>query len=95
MAHCDRYDAHPEEARSLPARPITQRVPESNLDGFVCHAAVTLAPTVTYEWRLVGKNSVGLEVGTGAHVAVPLRHLVVTGRTQESGKTTQRFDPLV
>lgn len=30
----------------------------------------------------------GFEVGSGAPVGVPLRHLVVTGQTQESGKTT-------
>lgn len=30
----------------------------------------------------------GFEVGTGAPVAIPLRHLAVTGQTQESGKTT-------
>src|SRR5262245_17532035 len=30
----------------------------------------------------------GFEVGTGKPVDVPLRHLVVTGQTQESGKTT-------
>ncbi len=38
---------------------------------------------------------VGFEVGTGAHVDVPLCHLVITGETQESGKITQRFDPLI
>lgn len=31
---------------------------------------------------------VGYEVGTGESVDVPLRHLAVTGQTQESGKTT-------
>lgn len=30
----------------------------------------------------------GYEVGTGAPVAVPLKHTAVTGQTQESGKTT-------
>lgn len=30
----------------------------------------------------------GYEVGTGEEVAIPLRHLAVTGQTQESGKTT-------
>lgn len=30
----------------------------------------------------------GFEVGTGDPVAIPLRHLAVTGQTQESGKTT-------
>jgi hypothetical protein len=30
----------------------------------------------------------GYEVGTGAPVFVPLRHMAVTGQTQESGKTT-------
>jgi len=30
----------------------------------------------------------GYEVGTGAPVSIPLRHLVVTGQTQEAGKTT-------
>jgi hypothetical protein len=30
----------------------------------------------------------GYEVGTGRAVEIPLRHLVVTGQTQESGKTT-------
>ena len=31
---------------------------------------------------------VGYEIGTGRAVAIPLRHLAVTGQTQESGKTT-------
>lgn len=31
---------------------------------------------------------VGYEVGTGEPVDIPLRHLAVTGQTQESGKTT-------
>ena len=30
----------------------------------------------------------GFEIGTGAPVEIPLRHLAVTGQTQESGKTT-------
>jgi hypothetical protein len=30
----------------------------------------------------------GYEIGTGEPVAVPLRHMAVTGQTQESGKTT-------
>lgn len=30
----------------------------------------------------------GYEVGTGAAVEIPLKHLAVTGQTQESGKTT-------
>ena len=30
----------------------------------------------------------GFEIGTGAPVAIPLRHMVVTGQTQEAGKTT-------
>lgn len=30
----------------------------------------------------------GFEVGTGEAVAIPLKHLAVTGQTQESGKTT-------
>jgi hypothetical protein len=30
----------------------------------------------------------GYEVGTGAPVEIPLRHMVVTGQTQEAGKTT-------
>jgi hypothetical protein len=30
----------------------------------------------------------GFEVGTGAEVLIPLRHMVVTGQTQEAGKTT-------
>lgn len=30
----------------------------------------------------------GYEVGTGAAVEIPLRHLVITGQTQEAGKTT-------
>jgi hypothetical protein len=30
----------------------------------------------------------GYELGTGAPIAIPLRHLAVTGQTQESGKTT-------
>ncbi|HEV8383013.1 MAG TPA: hypothetical protein VGQ29_15605 [Gemmatimonadales bacterium] len=30
----------------------------------------------------------GYEVGTGEAVAIPLRHMVVSGQTQESGKTT-------
>ena len=30
----------------------------------------------------------GFEVGTGDAVAIPLRHLAVTGQTQEAGKTT-------
>ncbi len=30
----------------------------------------------------------GFELGSGAAVAVPLRHMVVTGQTQEAGKTT-------
>lgn len=32
--------------------------------------------------------TLGYEIGTGECVAVPLRHLAVTGQTQESGKTT-------
>lgn len=31
---------------------------------------------------------VGYEIGTGRAVSIPLRHLAVTGQTQESGKTT-------
>jgi hypothetical protein len=31
---------------------------------------------------------VGYEVGTGAPVEIPVRHMTVTGQTQESGKTT-------
>jgi hypothetical protein len=34
------------------------------------------------------KIHLGFEVGTGAPVAIPLRHMVVTGQTQEAGKTT-------
>jgi hypothetical protein len=30
----------------------------------------------------------GFEVGTGAEVAIPLKHTVVTGQTQQAGKTT-------
>ena len=30
----------------------------------------------------------GFEVGTGAPVSIPLRHMCITGQTQESGKTT-------
>lgn len=30
----------------------------------------------------------GFEVGSGKEVAIPLRHMVVTGQTQEAGKTT-------
>lgn len=30
----------------------------------------------------------GFEVGTGAPVAIPLKHMAVTGMTQEAGKTT-------
>ncbi len=30
----------------------------------------------------------GYELGTGAAVAIPLKHMAVTGQTQESGKTT-------
>jgi len=30
----------------------------------------------------------GFEIGSGAPVAIPLRHMVVTGQTQEAGKTT-------
>jgi hypothetical protein len=30
----------------------------------------------------------GFEVGTGEAVSIPLRHMVVTGQTQEAGKTT-------
>lgn len=30
----------------------------------------------------------GFEVGTGKPVSIPLRHMVVTGQTQEAGKTT-------
>lgn len=30
----------------------------------------------------------GYEVGTGAPVAIPIRHMAVTGQTQEAGKTT-------
>lgn len=30
----------------------------------------------------------GFEVGTGKAVAIPLKHMVVTGQTQEAGKTT-------
>jgi hypothetical protein len=30
----------------------------------------------------------GYEVGSGAPVSIPLRHLVITGQTQEAGKTT-------
>lgn len=34
------------------------------------------------------KIHLGYEVGTGAAIAVPLKHMAVTGQTQESGKTT-------
>src|SRR5690242_19789476 len=30
----------------------------------------------------------GFEVGSGAPVAIPLRHMAITGMTQEAGKTT-------
>lgn len=30
----------------------------------------------------------GYEIGTGAPVEIPLRHMAVTGQTQEAGKTT-------
>lgn len=30
----------------------------------------------------------GFEVGTGAPITIPMRHMVVTGQTQEAGKTT-------
>jgi hypothetical protein len=30
----------------------------------------------------------GFEVGSGKPVAIPLRHMVVTGQTQQAGKTT-------
>jgi hypothetical protein len=30
----------------------------------------------------------GFEVGSGTPVVLPLRHLAVTGQTQEAGKTT-------
>src|SRR5258706_14502185 len=30
----------------------------------------------------------GYEIGTGVPVNIPLRHMVVTGQTQEAGKTT-------
>jgi hypothetical protein len=32
--------------------------------------------------------SLGFEVATGAPVAIPLKHLAITGQTQEAGKTT-------
>jgi len=40
---------------------------------------------VTARPRLV---HLGYELGTGAPVEIPVRHLAVTGQTQESGKTT-------
>jgi hypothetical protein len=36
----------------------------------------------------VGVIHLGYEVGGGAPVEIPLRHMVVTGQTQEAGKTT-------
>lgn len=30
----------------------------------------------------------GYEIGTGEPVEIPMRHMVVTGQTQEAGKTT-------
>jgi hypothetical protein len=30
----------------------------------------------------------GFEVGTGAAVAIPIRHMAICGQTQEAGKTT-------
>ncbi len=35
-----------------------------------------------------GSLHLGYEIGTGDPVGIPLRHLAVTGQTQESGKTT-------
>ena len=35
-----------------------------------------------------GHVLLGYEVGTGNAVEIPLRHLAVTGQTQEAGKTT-------
>jgi hypothetical protein len=37
---------------------------------------------------MAAKIHVGFEVGSGLPVEIPLRHLAVTGQTQESGKTT-------
>lgn len=31
----------------------------------------------------------GFEIPTGAPVDIPLRHMVVTGQTQEAGKTSR------
>src|SRR6266849_2173092 len=37
----------------------------------------------------MGKTvQLGFEVGSGREVAIPLKHMVVTGQTQEAGKTT-------
>lgn len=37
---------------------------------------------------MVNSIHLGFEVGTGKPVKIPLRHMVVTGQTQEAGKTT-------
>lgn len=37
---------------------------------------------------MTGAVHIGFEVGTGVPVEIPLRHLAVTGMTQEAGKTT-------
>ena len=38
--------------------------------------------------RSIGTVHLGFEVGSGKPVTIPLRHLAVTGQTQEAGKTT-------
>ena len=37
---------------------------------------------------MIERVHVGFEVGTGNPMDIPLRHMVVTGQTQEAGKTT-------
>ncbi len=40
------------------------------------------------KWMTGSEVHLGYEVGTGTAVTIPLRHMVVTGQTQEAGKTT-------
>ncbi len=47
-------------------------------------------PPPQFKEMVMNKTSIhlGYEVSTGNQVAIPLRHMVITGQTQEAGKTT-------
>src|ERR1700761_4097191 len=84
----DSTPAQPKKA----ARPRDSTLPGAESKRFSVRAVALVACVFSHVVRTkMSKEQtihLGYEVGTGVAIAVPLRHMAVTGQTQQSGKTT-------